>query len=210
MESLGLTRRSLLLTAAAAGGAVLLAGCDGGKSPAPFHSVDITGAEHAQQLQLPDADGRLRSLADFKGKVVVLFFGYVHCPDVCPITMGELAQVKKQLGTDGERIQGLFVTVDPARDTVDVLAEYVAAFHPQLIGLTGTEAQVAEAADNFRVWYERSEDAAAPDGYLMAHSGYIYLMRPDGDFDSVYREGDQPPEALAEEILMRIERDERT
>jgi protein SCO1/2 len=121
-----------------------------------------------------------------------------------------MANVMDLLGERSEHVAPLFITVDPARDTVPVMAEFVAAFHPRLIGLTGTEAQVAEAARNFRVYYERAEDAAAPDGYLMAHSGYVCVMRPDGRFDAVFREGDQPPEDLAEQIAMRIEKEERS
>jgi protein SCO1/2 len=121
-----------------------------------------------------------------------------------------MASVMDLLGPEAERVAPIFITVDPARDTVAVMAEYVAAFHPRMTGLTGTDAQVAEAARNFRAYYERMADAAAPGGYLLAHSGYIYLMRPDGRFDSVFREGGQPPEELAEEISMRIEKDERS
>ena len=95
----------------------------------------------------------------------------------------------------------MFITVDPARDTAPVMAEYVSAFHPRLIGLTGTE---AEAARNFRTWYERTEDDSAPDGYFMAHAGHIYLMRPDGAFEAVYQEGGQPPSALAQEIIGKL------
>jgi len=159
---------------------------------------------------LTDHTGRAVTPDTYEGRWQLVFFGFTYCPDICPTTLAYMASVIDLLGPDADRVAPIFVTVDPARDTVDVMAEYVAAFHPRLIGLTGTEAQTAEAAANFRVWYERAEDDDAPDGYLMAHSGHVYLMRPDGRFDAVFREGDQPPEALAEEISMRIERDERS
>jgi cytochrome oxidase Cu insertion factor (SCO1/SenC/PrrC family) len=108
------------------------------------------------------------------------------------------------LEEDAAQVAPLFVTVDPARDTVEIMAEFVAVFHPLLIELTGTQEQVA-AAEEFRVYYESVEGQDAPDGYLMSHSGYMYLMRPDRRFETVFREGDQPPEQLVEEIQMRIE-----
>ena len=100
--------------------------------------------------------------------------------------------------------------MDPERDSVEIMAEYVAAFHPRLIGLTGSPEQIAAAADEFKVYYEKLEDDSAPDGYLMAHTGYIYLMRPDGSFEAVFRESGQEPERLAEEILVRIEKEGRS
>ena len=118
-----------------------------------------------------------------------------------------MASVMDLLGEDAGQVAPIFITVDPERDTVPVMAEFVAAFLPRLIGLTGTEAQVAKAAANFRVYYERAEDENAPDGYLMAHSGYIYLMRPEGRFEEVFKEGDQPPEALADRIFTLIDKD---
>ena len=209
----GLRHIRRLLWAAVAGSALAFGGAALWRAftppdlPAPY----VTGeAAIVNAYTLTDHAGRSVTPETYEGRWQLVFFGFTFCPDICPTTLAYMASVTDILGPQADRVAPIFVTVDPARDTVDVLAEYVAAFHPQLIGLTGTEAQIAEAADNFRVWYERSEDAAAPDGYLMAHSGYIYLMRPDGGFDTVYREGDQPPEALADEILMRIERDERS
>lgn len=158
---------------------------------------------------LTEHTGRTVTADAYAGRWQLVFFGFTFCPDICPTTLAYMANVMDMLGPEADRVAPIFVTVDPARDTVEVMADYVAAFHPRLIGLTGTEAQTAEAAANFRVWYERAEDAASPDGYLMAHSGYIYLMRPDGRFEAVFREGDQPPEKLAEEISIHIEKDDR-
>lgn len=209
----GFRRIRRLLWAAVAGSALAFGGAVLWRvfTPSDLPAPRVTGeAAIVNSYSLTDHTGRTVTSDAYDGQWQLVFFGFTFCPDICPTTLAYMASLMDILGPEADRVAPIFVTVDPARDTVDVMAEYVAAFHPRLIGLTGTEAQVAEAAGNFRVWYERSEDATAPDGYLMAHSGYIYLMRPDGGFDSVYREGDQPPEALAEEILMRIERDERS
>jgi protein SCO1 len=120
------SRRLALLALTAALASPLLVGCDkagggAGGSSVAFRAVDITGAEYARQLSLQDPDGKTRTLSDFKGKVTVVFFGYTQCPDVCPTTMAELAQVKKSLGAEGERVQGVFVTIDPERDTPELL-----------------------------------------------------------------------------------------
>lgn len=180
-------------------------------SPPRPHDVQVTGeADIRNEYTLTDHTGRAVTEANFAGRWQMVFFGFTYCPDICPTTLAYMASVMDLLGPKAERVAPIFVTVDPARDTVPVMAEFVAAFHPSLIGLTGTEAQVAEAARNLRVYFERMEDAAAPDGYLMAHSGYIYVMRPDGRFDAVFREGGQPPEDLAEEIAMRIEKEEKS
>ncbi|MEO6896181.1 MAG: SCO family protein, partial [Caldimonas sp.] len=130
-------RRRLLIGAA---GAMALAGCDRisgqGTKPA-FHFTDITGAEFARKLDLPDVDGRPRTLADWKGKVTVVFFGYTQCPDVCPTTMAELAQIRKLLGADGDKLQTVFVTIDPERDTAEILKAYVTNFGPGVVALRG-------------------------------------------------------------------------
>jgi len=209
----GLRRIRHLLWAAVAGSALVFGGAVLWRDliPSDLPGPRVTGeAAIVNAYTLTDHTGHAVTPDAYDGQWQLVFFGFTYCPDICPTTLAYMASVMDLLGPDADRVAPIFVTVDPARDTVDVMAEYVAAFHPRLIGLTGTEAQVAEAAGNFRVWYERSEDATAPDGYLMAHSGYIYLMRPDGRFEAVFREGDQPPEALAEEISMRVERDERS
>lgn len=160
------------------------------------------------EFTLMDHTGRAVTEADFTGRWQLVFFGFTHCPDICPTTLAYMASVLDLLGPDAERVVPLFITVDPARDTVPVMAEYVAAFHPRLVGLTGTEAQVAEATRNFRTWYERMDDENAPDGYMMAHAGHIYLMRPDGQFETAFQERDQPPEDMAEQVLARIRKDQ--
>jgi len=162
-------------------------------------------ADIRSEFSLTDHTGQAVTQADYSDRWQMVFFGFTYCPDVCPTTLAYLASVLDLLGEDADRVAPIFITVDPVRDTVPIMAEYVSVFHPRLIGLTGTEAQVDEAARNFRTWYERTEDDSAPDGYFMAHGGYIYLMRPNGEFEAVYLEGDQPPETLAGEILSRID-----
>jgi protein SCO1 len=171
-------RRTLLL----AGAALMLSACDQAKVPAPqagFKGVDITGAEYAQTLALPDQFGKARNLADFKGKVVVVFFGYTQCPDVCPTTMAELAQVKKTLGADGERIQGIFVTVDPERDTPDILQKYMASFDASFVALRGTPDQTKAVAKEFKVFYGKVP-GQTEGSYTIDHTAGSYIFDPQG------------------------------
>jgi protein SCO1 len=153
---------------------VLIAGCDGGPR---FKSTDITGADYGKSLELTDHTGRARKLEDFRGKVVVVFFGFTHCPDVCPTTLGEVSQAIKQLGADAERVQVLFVTVDPERDTRDVLAQYVTAFDPRFLGLYGDAAATQRAAKEFKVYYEKRKSG---DSYSIDHSAQSYVIDPQG------------------------------
>ena len=163
-------------------GAALLAGCDriaGLGSKPTFHFTDITGAEFARRLELPDADGRPRSLADWRGKVVVVFFGYTQCPDVCPTTMAELAQIRTLLGADGDRLQTVFVTVDPDRDTPEILKAYVANFGPGFTALRGTPEQTAAAAKEFKVFYAKVPGRNGGP-YTMDHSAASFVFDPAG------------------------------
>ncbi|MCH2241743.1 MAG: SCO family protein [Aquabacterium sp.] len=170
-------------------GAATLTGCDRvrgwlGQDSASgaaggFNAVDITGVDYAQGLALPDVDGKPRSLAEFKGKVVVVFFGYVHCPDVCPTTLAELAEIKRQLGADGQRLQAVFVTLDPERDTAPMLKAYVQGFDPAFVALRGTPQQVADAAKSFKVFYQKVK-GSTPDGYLVDHTAGSYVFDPQG------------------------------
>jgi protein SCO1/2 len=179
-------------------------------SPPGLPEARITGeADIRSVFALTDHTGRAVTEADFAGRWQLVFFGFTHCPDICPTTLAYMANVLDLLGPGADRVAPLFITVDPVRDTVPVMAEYVAAFHPRLIGLTGAEAQTAEAARNFRVYYEKMGEGSAPDGYLMAHSGHIYMMRPGGRFDAVFLESGQPPGQLATEILVRLEKETR-
>ena len=155
----------------------LLAGCSGGAPK--FKNTDITGAGYGKALSLTDQSGKHRTLADFRGKVVLLFFGYTHCPDVCPTTLAELSQVMKMLGPAADRVQVLFVTVDPERDTPAVLSRYVTAFDPRFLGLYGDAAATRRAAKEFKVFYEK-HDGPAPGEYSMDHSAGTYVIDPKG------------------------------
>ncbi len=173
-------RRTWLLGA----GAMLLTGCDklGLSAPATraaFKGVDITGAEYARTLAMPDQNGQARTLADFKGKVTVIFFGYTQCPDVCPATMAELAQVKRALGPDGDKVQGVFVSIDPERDTPEILKAYMASFDPGFVALRGTAEQTAAAAKEFKVFYARVP-GKTEGSYTMDHTAGSFVFDREG------------------------------
>ncbi|MFZ1498988.1 MAG: SCO family protein [Giesbergeria sp.] len=174
----------------------LLASCS--KSAPEFRGVDITGAEYARDFALPDQDGKLRSLKDFAGKVVVVFFGYTQCPDVCPTTMQELAQVKQMLGPDGERLQAVFVTVDPARDTPELLKAYMANFDPSFVALRGDDAQTTAIAKDFKIYFKKV-DGQTPTSYTMDHSAGSYIFDPAGRL-RVYSRYGSGPEAVAADV----------
>lgn len=189
MSKLDEGRRSLLrsaggLTCAALVSLTVLAGCDKPKPGGPpmpklkFNAVDITGADYARQLALKDVDGRDRSLADFQGKVVFVFFGFTQCPDVCPTTMAELAEVRRRLGADGNRVQGVFVSVDPERDTAPVLKAYLSGLDPSFIGLTGSLAQIEATAHEFKVFYQKVPTTG--NNYTMDHTAGAYVFDPAG------------------------------
>lgn len=174
----------------------------GVREPPP--PVTVGEAAIRSEFSLIDHNGNRVTEADFLGRWQLVFFGFTHCPDVCPTTLAYMANVLDRFGGEVERVAPIFITVDPSRDTPEVMAEYVQAFHPKLVGLTGSEAEVAAAAQSFRVYYERMEEETAPDGYLMAHSGHIYLMTPEGRFEDVFREGDQSAEDMAADVLARM------
>lgn len=172
------TRRQFVLLGAAG---ALLAGCDqltpmfAGK--ASFQGVDITGADY--RYALPDQDGKLRTPEDFKGKVTAVFFGYAQCPDVCPTTLAELAEVKKLLGPDGERVQAVFITVDPERDTPEVLKAYVQSFDPTFVALRGSLEQTMATAKDFKVFFAKAP-GKTPESYTVDHSAGTYLFDTQG------------------------------
>tara|TARA_R110002050_G_scaffold33975_5_gene86069 strand:- start:2137 stop:2775 length:639 start_codon:yes stop_codon:yes gene_type:complete len=167
-------------------------------------SVTTGEAAIRSELSLIDHNGNRVTEADFLGRWQLVFFGFTYCPDVCPTTLAYMANVLDRFGGEVEQVAPIFITVDPSRDTPEVMAEYVQAFHPKLVGLTGSEAAVAAAAQSFRVYYEKMEEETAPDGYLMAHSGHIYLMTPEGRFEDVFREADQSAEDMATDVLARM------
>ena len=161
-----------------------LVGCDKpGASPPPavaFRGADITGAEYARTLALPDVNGQPRTLGDFKGKVTVVFFGYTQCPDVCPTTMTELAQVKKSLGADGDKLQAVFVTIDPERDTPEILKSYMASFDPSFVALRGTLEQTQAAAKEFKVYFAKVP-GKTEGSYTMDHSAGAFVLDTKGN-----------------------------
>jgi protein SCO1/2 len=144
-----------------------------------FNNIDISGADYAHDFALADANGAPRSLADYRGKVVVLFFGYTHCPDVCPTTLARLVQARRLLGPDAGRVQVLFVTLDPERDTPQLLARYVPAFDPTFVGLTGTQQQIDAAAREFKVFFQKVA-GPSPDSYTLDHSSGSFVFDPQG------------------------------
>lgn len=171
-------------------------------APSPFKSTDITAVDWGRDFHLTDHNGKPRSIADFKGKVVMLFFGYTHCPDLCPTTMAEMAQVRSKLGEDGRRVQGLFVTVDPQRDTPQVLAQYVPAFDPSFLGLYGDENATAALAREFRFFYS-AQKADAQGNYTVDHGGGIYVFDPQGRLHLLMRPG-TGIDAMADDIALLL------
>ena len=193
------TRRLFPLLATAL--LLALAGCD---RPAAlstqalsFQGVDVTGAAYGRSLALTDQNGQARTLADFKGKVTVVFFGYTQCPDVCPTTMAELAQVKKALGADGERIQGVFVTVDPERDTPEVLKAYMASFDPSFVALRGTAEQTAATAKEFKVFFAKVP-GKTEGAYTVDHTAGSYILDASGRLRLFVRYGTGAPALTAD------------
>jgi protein SCO1/2 len=179
----------------------LLGACSD-KTPA-FSSIDVTGADYAKDFALTDHNGQLRHLGDFKGKVVVMFFGYTQCPDVCPTSMAELAEVKKLLGKDGERLQGVFVTVDPARDTPEVLKAYMGNFDPTFLALVpSSPEQLAALAKDYKVYYKKV-DGSTPTSYTMDHSAGSYVYDTQGQLRLFTRYG-TGPKVLADDIAQLL------
>ncbi len=153
---------------------------------------------------LTDQTGKTVTDADYRGKFLLIYFGYTYCPDVCPTELGTMARAIDLLGRQGDKVQPLFISVDPERDTVAHLKEYVALFHPRLVGLTGTPEQVKAVARAYRVYYGKApQEGAKPDEYLMDHSSFLYLMGPDGRFLGVYPAG-TTADRVAQDLGTRI------
>jgi len=177
---------------------VLLAACDARPS---FKSTDITGVDYGRALELADPGGRVRHLEEFRGKAVVVFFGFTQCPDICPTTLADIAGVMKKLGPDADRVQVLFVTVDPERDTPKLLADYVGAFDPRFLALRGDLAATQRVAKDFKIFFEKRKQGA---GYTVAHSVQSYVIDPQGRLRLLVRHdriGSDLPDDL--KILLR-------
>jgi protein SCO1/2 len=175
--------RNFLRSLLAASAVTLAAAC----SPPAFKAVDITGANYARNFSLMSPAGP-RSLADYRGKVVVIFFGYTQCPDVCPTTLADLAEVRKRLGAEGERLQVIFVTIDPERDTPALLSQYVPGFDPSFVGLYGDADQTAAVAKEFKVFYQKVA-GSTPTSYTMDHTAGSYVIDKDGRVRLFIRHG---------------------
>ncbi|MFP5390356.1 MAG: SCO family protein [Gammaproteobacteria bacterium] len=179
--------------------ALSLVACDKvDTKPLSFHSTDVTGLEYAKDFALLDHTGKPRTLADFKGKVVVVFFGYTQCPDVCPTTMAEMAAVRKALGAQADQLQVLFITLDPERDKQELLAQYVPAFDPSFIGLHGDKAATDKVAKEFKVFYAK-QPGKTPDSYTIDHTAATYVFDRKGKIRLFVRNG-QPTQDVVDDI----------
>jgi protein SCO1 len=174
-------------------------GC--GQDKTSFKNTDLTGASYGRDFQLTDHTGQRRTLADFRGKVVTVFFGFTRCPDVCPTTLAEMRDVIAKLGEDGKRVQVIFVTVDPDRDTEALLAKYVTAFDPSFIGLRGDAAQTAAVAKEFKVFFEKRA-GTTPENYTIDHTAGTYVIDPQGRLRLFVRHAQTPDPLIADLKLL--------
>jgi len=173
-----------------------LAACDPGRT-SPFKGVDITGSGiQASPTPLVDGDGKPRSLADFRGKAVLVIFGYTHCPDVCPTSLADAAKALKTLGNEASRVQVVFVSVDPKRDTPQLLRDYVTAFRPDFVGLTGSREALAQFTRDFKV-YANVEESDVPAKYKVEHSGQMIVLDPKGQPRLLFAPGAAPADMAA-------------
>ncbi|CAG0953156.1 SCO1 protein [Rhodocyclaceae bacterium] len=179
--------------------ALLLAGCD---SRPQFVNTDISEAEYARDFALTDHNGKPRTMADFRGKAVVIFFGYTQCPDVCPTTMTGMAEALKLLGGDAAKVQVLFVTVDPERDTQQLLAQYVPVFNPSFLGLYADAQTIARTAQEFRVFYKK-QPGSTPTTYTVDHSAGSYVYDPQGRLRLYIKHGEKP-EVIAKDLKLLV------
>jgi protein SCO1/2 len=178
--------------------ALLVSGCT---EPRKFVSTDLSMVDWGKDFKLTDHNGQARNLGDFKGKAVVLFFGYTQCPDVCPTTLSTMREAMALLGDDAKRVQVLFATVDPARDTPALLAQYVPSFHPSFLGLYGNEATIAATAKDFKVFYLK-QPGKTPDSYSVDHSTGSYAFDPSGRLRLLLRHGETPANVAADLKLL--------
>ncbi len=190
-------RRNPLVWIAVIGAIILYTQYEGGGLPgtqdeAPRRIDQITDV--GGPFELTDHNGRTVTPETFRGDYMLVYFGYTWCPDVCPVDVLVMGQAIKMLGEVGEQVQPLFVTVDPARDTVNSLAKFATNFHPRLLALTGSEAQIAAAAEAYEVYYGKGEEGESADDYPVDHTDYMYLMDPDGTFLEVFPHGMRPAE----------------
>lgn len=198
-----LSRLQKVLWAAALTALAVYAGATVMLDPDPAGSSDPLPSSIMAEFGLTDHLGQARDDEDFEGKWLLVFFGFTNCPDICPVSLATMANVMEGLGDAAEKVQPLFISVDPERDTPEAMAGYVSAFGPAIIGLTGSTDEVAEAAGNFRAYFEKIDDATAPDGYTMGHSSSIYLINPMGRFVDVYGL-DESPEEIVTDLAQKV------
>ena len=177
-----------------------LMGC--GQDKPAFRGVDITGADYAQGFELADQNGQVRTLKDFAGKVVVVFFGFTQCPDVCPTAMQEMVEAKQLLGANADKLQGIFITVDPERDTPELLKAYMANFGPDFVALRPTAEQLPKLAKEFKIYYKKVE-GKTPTSYTMDHSAGSFSFDPQGRV-RLYNRHASGPAALAEDVKILL------
>ncbi len=175
--------------------ALLLAACG---QPTKFNATELNGVEWGKGFALTDHNGKARTLADFRGKAVILFFGYTQCPDVCPTNLSNMREVIDKLGSDGDRVQMLFMTVDPERDTPALMKEYVPSFHPTFLGLYADAAHTAATAKEFKVFYVK-QAGSTPTTYTVDHTAGSYVFDPQGKLRLYVKHGDTP-ERIAEDL----------
>jgi protein SCO1/2 len=192
------------LAAALACAALLLGGCDKLFAPAksPFNGVDVTGGEMGGRLELADSDGKQRSIADFRGKLVVVVFGFTHCPDVCPTTLAEMAAAVKLLGDRAREVQVVFVTLDPKRDTGELMRQYVAAFDPAFIGLRGDANATEKVVKDFHIFAAESS-GKTPETYTITHSTQSFVFDRAGKVRLVLASG-MPAQAIASDLRVLL------
>ena len=194
MPQLSNLQKSLWLAVLIAGiGALALVAARRDQVPA-----SVAATAFRPEFALADATGQIRSSDEFRGRYLLVFFGFTNCPDVCPTTLSEVAQVMDDLGPDAERVQPIFISIDPERDRRLGLDAYTQAFHPAILGLAGDTTATAAAADSFKIFFEREADAAAPDGYTMSHSPALYLVGPEGDWLRQFPFGTPAAEILSD------------
>jgi len=190
------------LAAAGLVAALMLSACQPAPQPPVFQATDITGADFARDFRLTDHNGQMRTLADFKGKVVAIFFGYTHCPDVCPTTLSDFSAALKQLGPLAERVQVIFVTVDPQRDTPDLLKQFVPAFNPGFLGMVTDAPTLQLLAKEYKVVYQKTSIKSADD-YLIDHSAGTYIYDPQGRLRLLMPYGSSP-ETIAHDLKILL------
>jgi protein SCO1/2 len=165
------------------------------RSAPSFKAIDVTGAEFGRSFNLPDADGTPRSLTDFKGRMVLLFFGFTQCPDVCPSALSRAVELRKQLGSDGDKVQVVFITVDPERDTPELLRQYMRAFDPSFVALRGDAQALADTAKEFKVFFQKVPTSGS---YTMDHTALTYVFDPDGRLRLALRHEQPMPDVVAD------------